>query len=125
LDPKPASTASTEVRNAVFCFQIDRIGLSGYLGDLQNWIHQLVSYSKKHQEDHPGNVLEILMVDIDTVIQRIVDAEKKGRRLSKKTVFRLCGYDRSVIREVFRRLRLMTKKEQTLSKWLESQGNVA
>jgi len=70
-------------------------------------------------------MLEILMVDIDTVVQRIVDAKKRGRKLSKKTVFCLCGYDRSVMREVFRRLRLMTKKEQTLSKWLESQRNVA
>jgi hypothetical protein len=64
------------------------------------------------------------MVDVDTVAQRIIDAEKRGRKLSKKTVFRLCGYDRSVMREVFRRLRLKKKEEQTLGKWLESPRNV-
>ena len=63
------------------------------------------------------------MVDVDTVAQRIIDAEKRGRKLSRKTVFRLCGYDRSVMREVFRRLRLARKEEQTLSRWLESQRN--
>jgi hypothetical protein len=60
------------------------------------------------------------MVDVDTVAQRIIDAEKRGRKLSRKTVFRLCGYDRSVMREVFRRLRLKKKEGQTLGKWLES-----
>jgi hypothetical protein len=63
--------------------------------------------------------LAILMVDVDTVVQRIIDAEKRGRKLSNKTVFRLCGFDRSVMREVFRRVRLIRETEQTLGNWLE------
>ncbi|WXG43022.1 MAG: hypothetical protein WED04_02985 [Promethearchaeati archaeon SRVP18_Atabeyarchaeia-1] len=58
------------------------------------------------------------MVDIDEVVHRIIDAEKGGRRLSKKTVFRLCGYDRGVMREVFRRLRATKEGEASLARWL-------
>jgi hypothetical protein len=58
------------------------------------------------------------MVDIDEVAKRIIDAEKTGRKLNKKTIFRLCGYDRSVMREVFRKVRTMKSEEETLSGWL-------
>jgi hypothetical protein len=60
----------------------------------------------------------IAMVDVDAVAQRIIDAEKRGRKLTKKTIFQLCGYDRSVMREVFRRIRSMKEEEQTLSDWM-------
>lgn len=60
----------------------------------------------------------VVMVDVDEVAKRIVDAEKSGRKLSKKTIFRLCGYDRSVMREVFRRLRAMKEDKETLSRWI-------
>jgi hypothetical protein len=59
------------------------------------------------------------MVDIEEVAQKIIDAEKAGRKLSKKTIFRLCGYDRSVMRAVFRRLQKMKVERETLSSWLE------
>jgi hypothetical protein len=124
LDPKPASTASREGGKTVFCFRRDRIGLSNYFADLQNWIYQSVPFSGEQEESRTEDMLAVLMVDVDVVARRIINAEKRGRKLSKKTVFRLCGYDRSAMREVFRRLRLMAKKEQTLSKWLESQGKV-
>ena len=58
------------------------------------------------------------MVDVDYIAKRIIDAEKRGRRLAQKTIFRMCGYDRSVMREVFRRIRLMKEEEQTLGKWM-------
>jgi hypothetical protein len=58
------------------------------------------------------------MVDVDAVAKRIIDAQKRGRKLTKKTIFQLCGYDRSVMREVFRRIRSMKEKEQTLSDWM-------
>lgn len=60
----------------------------------------------------------IAMVDVDAVAKRIIDAEKRGRKLTKKTIFQLCGYDRSVMREVFRRIRSMKEEEQTLSDWM-------
>jgi hypothetical protein len=59
------------------------------------------------------------MVDIEEVALKIIDAEKKGKRLSKKTVFQLCGYDRGVMREVFRRIRSLKEEEGNLSKWLK------
>jgi hypothetical protein len=59
-----------------------------------------------------------LMVDVAAVAQRIIDSEKKGRKLSKKAIYRLCGYDRGVMREVFRRIRLLRQEEQTLGDWL-------
>jgi hypothetical protein len=58
------------------------------------------------------------MVDVDAVAKRIIHAEKRGRKLTKKTIFQLCGYDRSVMREVFRRIRSMEEEEQTLSDWM-------
>jgi hypothetical protein len=58
------------------------------------------------------------LVDVEEVARRILDAENAGKKLSKKTVFRLCGYDRSVMREVFRRLHAMKDKKGTLSNWL-------
>lgn len=58
------------------------------------------------------------MVDVEAVAKRIIDAEKRGRKLSKKTIFQLCGYDRSVMREVFRKMRSMKEEEQTLGTWL-------
>jgi hypothetical protein len=58
------------------------------------------------------------MVDVDAVAKRIIDAQKRGRKFTKKTIFQLCGYDRSVMREVFRRIRSMKEKEQTLSDWM-------
>jgi hypothetical protein len=61
----------------------------------------------------------IATVNIDEVAQRIIKAEKGGRKLSKKTIFRLCDYDRGVMREVFRRLRSLKEEKETLSEWLE------
>ncbi len=58
------------------------------------------------------------MVDVEAVAKRIIDAEKRGRKLSRKTVFQLCGYDRSVMREVFRKMRSMKEAERTLREWL-------
>jgi len=59
------------------------------------------------------------MVDVDIIVKRIIEAEKRGRRLARKTIFQLCDYDRSVMREVFRRIRSMKKEEQTLSDWMK------
>jgi hypothetical protein len=59
------------------------------------------------------------MVDIEEVVHKIIDAEKGGKRLSKKTIFRLCGYDRGVMREVFRRIRATKEEEASLSRWLK------
>jgi hypothetical protein len=59
------------------------------------------------------------MVDVEAVAKRIIDAEKRGRKLSKKTIFQLCGYDRGVMREVFRKMRSMKEEEQTLGAWLK------
>jgi hypothetical protein len=61
----------------------------------------------------------IPMVDVEAVAKRIIDAEKRGRKLSKKTIFQLCGYDRGVMREVFRKMRSMKEEEQTLRGWLK------
>jgi hypothetical protein len=58
------------------------------------------------------------MVDVDLIAKRIVSAEKSGRKLARKTIFKMCGYDRSVMREVFRRIRLMKQEEETLGKWM-------
>jgi hypothetical protein len=62
------------------------------------------------------------MVDVDYIAKRIMDAEKRGRKLAKKTIFQLCGYDRSVMREVFRRVRSMKDKEQKLSDWMRQES---
>ena len=61
----------------------------------------------------------VAMVDIVEVAQRIINAEKTGKRLSKKTIFRLCGYDRSIMREVFRRVRIMNDEKEKLTNWLD------
>jgi hypothetical protein len=62
------------------------------------------------------------MVDVDYIAKRIIDAEKRGRKLARKTIFQLCGYDRSVMREVFRRMRSMKDKEQKLSNWMHQES---
>jgi len=58
------------------------------------------------------------MVDIDLIAKRVIDAEKRGRKLARKTIFRLCGYDRGVMREVFRRIHSMKEEERKLSDWM-------
>jgi hypothetical protein len=62
------------------------------------------------------------MVDVDFVAKRIIDAEKRGRKLAKKTIFQLCGYDRGVMREVFRRIRSIKNEEQKLSEWIHQES---
>jgi hypothetical protein len=71
------------------------------------------------EETTAGANGRIFMVDVEAVAKRIMDAEKRGRKLSKKTIFQLCGYDRGVMREVFRKMRSMKEERRTLREWLK------